>query len=591
MDVGIKTRAGALADPLVGLAVTDAGGCLVHVSQPVWEMLGRRPLELNGKPYASIVHPSDHERERLRLTELVGSSEAYFLEQRFLHADGGIRFGGVTGRFAAGPPGTVVRRIVDLTPSNEASAHRDRMLSRAPGLAAVFTLDGKLLRGNDACGRLLGWSLDELRRCPNWLELIHPDDRADLVAAMGDLGSGVTVRDHEARLRGRDADYRWLSITVTAALDEGVLYAFGHDVTEAREAAEALRASERRFRQLFEQSPLGIVLTDAGARFVHVNPAFCDMLGYPAVELVSRSFAEVTHPDDVARQIDLGRRVRSGELSHAEIEKRYIRRDGETVWGRLHLRTLDEPEFGPACLLTMVEDISEIKAAEAARRELDGLRDAFIRIVSHDLQNPLVAIAGLSDILAGSGPSLGEAEARRIAGRIGSQARRLQQMVERLLSLDRLYHEEETVRTESVDVAGLVAAAVDAVDFAGRTCRCDLPDVTVALDPVHFERILENLLANAVAHTPGGTTIDVRVRVDGDNLVLAVDDDGPGVPEHLREAVFGLFHSSRTGRARGGVGLWVVASLAALGGGRAWVEERPGGGASFRVALPLGGCS
>ena len=101
-----------------------------------------------------------------------------------------------------------------------------------------------------------------------------------------------------------------------------------------------------------------------------------------------------------------------------------------------------------------------------------------------------------------------------------------------------------------------------------------------------FERILENLLVNACTHTPPGTPVWLKIGVLADNVLVAVEDAGPGVPAESRQTIFELFRTGRHDDRRTGIGLWVVSRLTALHGGRAWVEERLGGGASFRVLLP-----
>jgi signal transduction histidine kinase len=109
-----------------------------------------------------------------------------------------------------------------------------------------------------------------------------------------------------------------------------------------------------------------------------------------------------------------------------------------------------------------------------------------------------------------------------------------------------------------------------------------------AVDAPKVERIVDNLLVNAVRHTPIGTEIAVRVEPDGGGFVIAVDDRGPGVAREDREAIFEVFRrGARSDHVAGaGIGLSLVAQFTALHGGRAWVQDNPGGGASFRVFLP-----
>jgi signal transduction histidine kinase len=114
----------------------------------------------------------------------------------------------------------------------------------------------------------------------------------------------------------------------------------------------------------------------------------------------------------------------------------------------------------------------------------------------------------------------------------------------------------------------------------------DAPTVPIAVDAPKVERIMENLVVNAAKHTTAGTTIWVRVQRQRDGVLLLVEDEGPGVPAALREQVFQPLHTGRNiaDHAPGsGIGLALVAQFASLHGGRAWVQDRPGGGASFRV--------
>jgi signal transduction histidine kinase len=111
----------------------------------------------------------------------------------------------------------------------------------------------------------------------------------------------------------------------------------------------------------------------------------------------------------------------------------------------------------------------------------------------------------------------------------------------------------------------------------------------IAVDAPKVERIVENLLANAARHTPAGTPVWVRVQAAADGALMVVEDAGPGVPAEVRQAIFQPFRQGPTITAHApgsGIGLALVARFAGMHGGRAWVQERPGGGASFHVFLP-----
>jgi signal transduction histidine kinase len=142
---------------------------------------------------------------------------------------------------------------------------------------------------------------------------------------------------------------------------------------------------------------------------------------------------------------------------------------------------------------------------------------------------------------------------------------------------------------ETTEVLDLVQRAVAACDLDGRRVDISGEPLVAEIDAPKFERIVENLVLNAVKHTPARSAIHVRLDADGDDLLLAVDDEGPGVADEHKARVFEAFDRgpqmlSTTPGA--GIGLALVSRFAEVHGGRSWVEDRPGGGASFRVLLP-----
>lgn len=226
------------------------------------------------------------------------------------------------------------------------------------------------------------------------------------------------------------------------------------------------------------------------------------------------------------------------------------------------------------------------REAAADLRAVDDVRNAFLAAVSHDLRTPLAAIIGLALTLERH--ELSPADSKELAVRIATNARRLDRMVADLLDLDRLSKGVVEPSLERADLAELVPRIVDESDLLdGRKVSVEVAEACADVDVAQIERIVENLLANAARHTPPDSSVWVSVRPDAGGVLLAVEDDGPGVPADQRRAVFEPFRSAGTEHAASvGIGLAVVARFAELHGGRAWAEEREGGGASFRVWLP-----
>jgi signal transduction histidine kinase len=246
--------------------------------------------------------------------------------------------------------------------------------------------------------------------------------------------------------------------------------------------------------------------------------------------------------------------------------------------------------------LTEQKRAAELERALQAEREeaaelraIDELKTTFLQAVSHDLRTPLAAILGLAVTLE-SQTDLASDTAHDLASRISMNARKLDRIVSDLLDLDRISRGILEPNLRATDLDELVRRVVSESDLpADHPVELDLEPATIEADGAKIERILENLLSNAVRHTPPGSKIWIHVGPEAGGALLVVEDDGPGVPLEHREDIFQPFGQGAGAPEHSpgvGIGLAVVSRFAELHGGRAWAEEREGGGASFKVFLP-----
>jgi signal transduction histidine kinase len=227
---------------------------------------------------------------------------------------------------------------------------------------------------------------------------------------------------------------------------------------------------------------------------------------------------------------------------------------------------------------------AENRAMVAKLRDMDDAKDALMAAVSHDLRSPLSGIVGFADFLKARLDQLPPDKTRDILGDIADAGRRVTRMIQDLLDRDRL--SRGVVSRSPTDVRKIVEAVADHVDLADHPLHVECPSLKAVLDGPMVERIVENLVANAVKHTPAGTDIWIQVREVRDGLEIVVCDAGAGIADELKPVILERYRRGATAATGSGVGLSLVDRFASLQGGGVAVEDRPGGGSAFRVFLP-----
>jgi PAS domain S-box-containing protein len=362
--------------------------------------------------------------------------------------------------------------------------------------------------------------------------------------------------------------------------------------------------------QIFRTISDPVLVLDPAGRVLDANPAAGQLVDQPPTAVVGQPVEQLlpTWSDTVTAALRAGVDQASEEvtldgrifdLAISALPDRRRQPGGHLVVARdvTERRQVEER----LCAALNHERVATDRLAVALEREraaaehlrtLDELKSGFLQAVSHDLRTPLASVLGIALTLQRGRGQLTTADADDLLGRLTGNARKLDRILTGLLDLDRLDRGIVELRRERVDLARLVAGVVKEAReelLNGHPVSLELLPVQVLADAAKVERIVENLLANAARHTDPGTPIWVRVEQRERGALLCVDDAGPGVPAEQRESIFRPFQRGPAGAvnaAGSGVGLALVAQFASLHHGRAWVEDRAGGGASFRVLLP-----
>jgi two-component system, cell cycle sensor histidine kinase and response regulator CckA len=366
-----------------------------------------------------------------------------------------------------------------------------------------------------------------------------------------------------------------------------------------RARADATRVGQR-FRAVFDSATVGISIGVDG-RMVQTNRALQEMLGYSAAELSKLHFAALTHPDDVAEDMDQLNRLLAGEIDSYRVEKRYIRRDGELLWADVRVSLARDEQGRPAFGVGLTEDITKRKQLEEQLRQSQKMEavGSLAGGVAHDFNNVLTAIAGYSEILF---RELGDDDPRRKrVVEIQLASERASALTRQLLAFSR----KQVLQPQLVDLNDVVTGIEPMLrrlireDVGLEADRSAVP-LTVLADPGQLDQVVLNLALNARDAMPWGGALRIRVGVvslepseaeplglrPGRHCYLSVSDTGVGMDEETQRRVFEPFFTTKPAGKGTGLGLSTVYGIVRQSGGAVSIASTLGHGSVFTAYLP-----
>ncbi|HEY5318204.1 MAG TPA: PAS domain S-box protein, partial [Solirubrobacteraceae bacterium] len=573
------------------------------------EEVYRDPLAIERR-----IHPDDRETVLAKRDAMTGPDDYEF---RIVRPDGETRWVRTRAEPVLIEHGQVARVaavIDDITEERalhealRAGEQRFRLLVDSVTDYAIIMLDpdGRVTGWNRGAERINGYRAEEIigRHFsvfypPELVESGHP--QRELEAA---LASGGYQEEGE-RVR-KDGSRFWADLTLTPVLDDaGELRGFAkvtRDITERRQAEQAMRGSEERFRLLAENSTDVITRAAPDATLLYVSPASRVLYGYDPDELIGRSGRADLHPGDHAAMLrDI--EAHAPDRDDLTLEYRFRRKDGSYVWVETKTRTLRNPDTGEVReYQSSTRDISERKLAQTVARsaqdqaeQANAAKSEFLSRMSHELRTPLHAILGFGELIARE--DLPESLREHLAQLIRS-ARHLLELIDEVLDLSRIERGELRLSLEAVHVGELIgetramvlplAAAAAVTVSAPPEAKLE---IYVLADRQRLKQVLLNLCSNAVKYNREGGALTLRCRRAGSRRVrIEVADTGIGIAAENIARVFEPFDrlGAEWTEVQGtGLGLSLSKRLMEAMGGSITVQSTIGEGTTVRLELPL----
>jgi PAS domain S-box-containing protein len=473
----------------------------------------------------------------------------------------------------------------NLAPGDRARRAHD-LLEAAP--VGCFLLDrGWRLRFvNPAAAYMMGRKADELIGVNLWEAF--PDAARGRFA---DIGHAVMANAEALEFEELyEPSHRWIQ-GVAFPTDDGVCVFF-RDITKRKRA----QGAEAQLAAIVRATSVAVFSLTPDGRIESWNHGAEKMFGYRAEEIAGRRF-EALIPEDRKSELDF---LKSRSRKDVHYDTKAVHRSGSSVDISVTLSPmLNEHQDLIGYSLICRDDSDHTRIERKMRKTLkrstrkaevlqekDRLKDLLLVAASHDMRAPLATLLGMAMTLKRIHPFDEGTPEQVLMDRMIANGERLDRLLSDLLDLDRISQGLFEPQRAPIDVGKVAREVVAGIAGPDSPIRVVGQPGLADVDPMLAERIIENLIGNALKFSDAAEHISVEVHPLEDGVQIAVNDRGPGVPDEIKEEIFEPFKRGTSAAEGHGIGLTLVKRFAELHGGRAWVEDGRGGGASFRVFLP-----
>lgn len=362
------------------------------------------------------------------------------------------------------------------------------------------------------------------------------------------------------------------------------------DITARLAQHEVLKTSEETFRSAMEHASIGMALVNKTGRWIKVNAALCELLGYEQETLLVNDVQSISHHEDLVAFQKRMETALNRQATTFQMEMRLYHVTGKLIWVLLSMSLVEAADGSPRYFVAQLHDIT-------ARMEMDRVKDEFISVISHELRTPLTSIRGSLGLIGGTMASEVSDRVARLIQIANSNCERLILLINDILDIDKIAAGKMRFECKEESLADIVRQTEEANRAlsvkAGATIVVGELDHSVRchIDAPRLMQVLTNFVSNAVKFSPSGTTVDITLVQHDDWARISVIDHGPGIPEEFRGRIFGKFcqGDATVTRNKGGTGLGLHISKMIVEhmNGRIGFDSQMGVGTAFWVEFPL----
>lgn len=369
------------------------------------------------------------------------------------------------------------------------------------------------------------------------------------------------------------------------------------DITERKAQEEATKASEETFRSAMHYASIGMALVSTKGKWLNVNQALLNMMGYSEEEFLAMDFQTITHPDDLGKDLGYLTRMLHHEIDKYQMEKRYYHKDGHIIWGLLDVSLIWNADGSPKYFISQVQNITARKKIEAANKKLmealansNAELERFAYVASHDLQEPIRMVNNFGELLLTEKQQELDNEAKEYLRIMTNAGIRMRDVINDLLAYSRVSKQTIFVPFNGEEILHSALENIKTLVEEQKAQITHTPLPILYGNPMQIMRLLQNLLTNAIKYQPSGNTpiIHVGLEDQGDNWRIAIKDNGLGIEEPFIDEIFEPFRRLHTWESikGSGLGLSICKKIAEIHGGTLSVTSIIGAGSVFSLTIP-----